>query len=261
MTNIFYPTPRLLRSCQEKQWNGSSPDHLYDFLQRLAKLVVLGRSLYQANSGPWCMISCISESRNSIFFLALADTGSRIERKKSPKILDSGSDTPSLKSLTDWGVWHSNIPSRSQHKLDQGPQRIQRKQNLDMNAPTLGPSIVGHSLERELRCSGILKEIHYTRRGIVISCILHLRLLRHNPTPWTCLFCRPLHVRRIFLYSITCNINTATLPSYVDKSLALDYRVVADTSWATYCDGSELVMMPCSGGGDSGDVDVVVVVN
>ena len=32
--------------------------------------------------------------------------------------------------------------------------------------------------------------------------------------------------------------------------------MVADASWTTHCDGSEVVVIPCSGGGGSGDMVV-----
>ena len=61
---------------------------------------------------------------------------------------------PSLKSSTGWGLQCDTQIFLQGHgvKLDQGPQRSINRQNLYLNAPAVGPSIVGHSLEpvREL---------------------------------------------------------------------------------------------------------------
>ena len=58
-------------------------------------------------------------------------------------------------------------------------------------------------------------------------------------------------------YSMTYNANIATLPPYVEEVPSLDHGVVADASWATHCDGVEVVVVPCSGGGNSGYMMVV----
>ena len=99
------------------------------------------------------------------------------------------------------------------------------------------------------------------RRGVL--CIRHQSRLRPVgcfSDNYTCFVSQCLHGMYeswfFFFYSMTYNVSMATLPSYVEKTPALDHGVVADASWATHCDGVEVVVVACSGGGDSGDMMV-----